>query len=48
MYVKDQFVSLGKFQLSDGLQIRLWEDKWLENQPLKLQFPFLFNIVWRK
>jgi len=46
--VKDQFLSLGYFRLKDGSQIRFWEDKWLGNEPLKLKYPALFNIVRRK
>jgi len=46
--VKDQFLSLGYFRLKDGSQIRFWEDKWFGNEPLKLKYPALFNIVRRK
>ena len=46
--VKDQFLSLGYFELKYGSHIRFWEDKWLGNEPLKLKYPTLFNIVRRK
>jgi hypothetical protein len=46
--VKDIFLSLGKFKLDNGTQIRFWEDKWLGSQPLKIQYPNLFNIVRKK
>jgi hypothetical protein len=46
--VKDIFLSLGKFKLDNGTQIRFWEDKWLDSQPLKIQYPNLFNIVRKK
>jgi len=46
--VKDIFLSLGKFKLDNGTQIRFWEDKWLGSQALKIQYPNLFNIVWKK
>ena len=46
--VKDQFLNLGRFKLVSGNQIRFWEDKWLRNPKLKVQFSNLFNIVRRK
>jgi hypothetical protein len=48
MKVKDQFLSLGSFKVNNGAQTRFWEDVWLGNQPLKLKFPSLFNVVRRK
>ena len=45
MGVNDNFLSLGRFLLKDGSQIRFWEDIWLGNHTLKSQFPSLFNIV---
>ena len=48
MGVKDKFLSLGRFSLKDGSQIRFWEDIWLGNRTLKSQFPSLFNIVRRR
>ena len=49
MSVKDQFLSLGCFNLQEGTQIRLWEDIVLGNQPLKSHYPSLYNIVqWQK
>ena len=46
--VKDIFLSLGKFKLGNGTQIRFWEDKWLGSQALKIQYLNLFNIVRKK
>ncbi|WVZ49766.1 hypothetical protein U9M48_001095 [Paspalum notatum var. saurae] len=48
MKVKDQFMDLSTFQVHNGLQIRFWEDKWLENFTLKEQYPSLFNIARKK
>ena len=48
MKVKDQFLSLGYFKVNTGSQTWFWEDVWRGNQPLKLKFPSLFNIVRRK
>ncbi|WVZ62616.1 hypothetical protein U9M48_012344, partial [Paspalum notatum var. saurae] len=48
MGVKEQFLTLGKFKLGSGNQVRFWEDKWLGNHKLSLQYPNLFNIVRHK
>ncbi|WVZ49016.1 LOW QUALITY PROTEIN: hypothetical protein U9M48_000398 [Paspalum notatum var. saurae] len=48
MGVKEQFLDLGKFILLSGNQIRFWDDKWLGNHKLSLQYPNLFNIVRHK
>jgi hypothetical protein len=48
MKVKDEFLSLGKFELGDGSQVRFWADVWITPHPLKLIFPALYNIVRRK
>ncbi|WVZ57602.1 hypothetical protein U9M48_007966 [Paspalum notatum var. saurae] len=48
MDVKQDFLSLGSFSVSDGTQVRFWEDTWCDNQPLKLLYPSLFNIVRKK
>jgi hypothetical protein len=46
--VKDSFFSIGSFILKDGKQIRLWEDTWLDRQPLMFKYASLYNIVCRK
>ena len=48
MKVKGKFLSLGKFDLDDGSQVRFWEDSWIRPRPLKSRFPVLYNIVRRK
>jgi len=48
MKVKWVFLSLGKFDLGDGSQVRFWEDSWIRPRPLKPLFPALYNIVRRK
>ena len=48
MKVKREFLSLGKFDLGDGSQVRFWEDSWIRPHPLKSLFPALYNIVRRK
>ncbi|WVZ96894.1 hypothetical protein U9M48_042474, partial [Paspalum notatum var. saurae] len=48
MDVKQEFLSLGSFAIGDGTQVRFWKDTWCGNQPLKLQYPSLFNIVRKK
>jgi hypothetical protein len=46
--VKEEFLSLGRFRLGDGSQVRFWEDAWITPRPLKSIFPTLYNIVRRK
>jgi hypothetical protein len=48
MKVKEEFLSLGKFDLGDGSQVRFWEDVWIRPRPLKSLFPALYNIVRKK
>jgi hypothetical protein len=48
MKIKDEFLSLGKFELGDDSQVRFWEDAWITPRPLKSIFPALYNIVRRK
>jgi len=48
MKVKEEFLSLGKFDLGDGSQVRFLEDSWIRPRPLKSLFPALYNIVRRK
>jgi hypothetical protein len=45
MKVKGEFLSLGKFDLGDGSEVRFWEDSWISSHPLKSIFPALYNIV---
>jgi hypothetical protein len=42
------FLTLGKFDLGDGSQLRFWEDSWITSQPLKPIFPEIYNIVKKK
>jgi hypothetical protein len=48
MKVKGEFLSLGKFDLGDGSQVRFLEDSWITSWPLKSIFPVLYNIVRKK
>ena len=48
MKFKREFLSLGKFDLGDGSQVRFWEDSWIRPRPLKSLFPALYNIVRKK
>jgi hypothetical protein len=41
--VKDTFLNLGGFQLNNGHNIRLWEDKWMGNFTLKQLYPSLLD-----
>jgi hypothetical protein len=46
--VKDSFLNLSRFQLSNGQNVRFWEDKWLDNRTLKELYPTLFAIIRKK
>jgi hypothetical protein len=48
MKVKEEFFSLGKFDLDDRSQVRFWEDSWIRPRPLNFFFPALYNIVRKK
>jgi hypothetical protein len=43
--VKKKVLDCGTFNIKDGSQIRLWEDKWVGRQPFKEQYPCLYNIT---
>jgi hypothetical protein len=48
MATKKFFFRYGTFSIKDGSQIRVWEDSWLGNSPLREQYPVLYSIVRRK
>ena len=48
MKVKDEFLSMGRFDLGDRSQVRFWEDSWITPHPLKTLFPALYNIMRKK
>lgn len=48
MKIKDQFLRYSSFQVKNEIQTRFWEDIWLEDYPLKGQYPLLYNVVRRK
>ena len=48
MRVKPEFLRWGKFKLGNGSAIRFCEDTWLGNEPLKNQYPALYNVVRKK
>jgi hypothetical protein len=48
MKVKDQFFARGSFRVRNGLEVRFWKDTWIEDKPLKLKYPSLYNIARRK
>ena len=45
---KTDFWKFETFIIKDGSQIRFWEDAWLGNSPLRVQYPQLYNIVRKK
>ena len=48
MKVKDEFFDRGSFTVGNGESTRFWEDTWLGDKPLAIQYPSLFNIAQRK
>jgi len=40
----NDFEERGRWEVGDGKEIRLWEDKWLDNVPLLHKLPRLFSI----
>jgi hypothetical protein len=45
MHIKDDVLSKGTFEVKDGTNTRFWEDTWVGDQPLKVRYPNLYNIV---
>ena len=48
MRVKAAFFNRTKFIVGDGNDTRFWEDTWLGDTPLALQYPSLYRIVQRR
>uniref|UniRef100_A0A453GLK2 Reverse transcriptase zinc-binding domain-containing protein n=1 Tax=Aegilops tauschii subsp. strangulata TaxID=200361 RepID=A0A453GLK2_AEGTS len=48
MRVKTTFFNRTKFIVGDGDNTRFWEDTWLGDTPLALQYPSLYCIVQRR
>jgi len=48
MRVKSVFFNRTKFILGNGTTTRFWEDTWLGESPLALQYPSLYRIVQRR
>ena len=46
--VKEVLFHKVKFIVGDGTTTRFWEDTWLGNTPLALQYPSLYHIAQRK
>jgi hypothetical protein len=45
MHIKDEVLSLDSFVIKDETKVRLREDTWIRDKPLKLQYPNLYNIA---
>jgi hypothetical protein len=45
MHIKDDVLCKGTFEVKDGTNTRFWEDTWVGDQPLKVKYPNLYNIV---
>jgi hypothetical protein len=45
---RDDFFKLGSYILGDGQDVRVWEDTWLCDSQLSVQYPSLYSIVNNK
>ena len=48
MLVKQEFFSRGSVVVGNGMGVRFWEDRWLGDNSLTIQYPSLYNIVSHK
>ena len=48
MRVKSAFFNRTKFIVGNSTTTRFWEDTWLGDTPLALQYPTLYRIVQRR
>src|SRR4051812_15242028 len=48
MRTKDLFFCRVIFLVGNGMSTRFWKDTWLEETPLAIQYPIIYNIVQRK
>ena len=48
MRVKAAFFNRTKFIVGNGNTTRFWEDTWLGETPLALQYPSMYRIVQRR
>ena len=45
MKVKQSLFNRMKFVIGNGSSTRFWEDTWLGETPLAIQYPYLYRIV---
>ena len=48
MRVKSAFLNRTKFVVRNGTSTRFWEDTWLGEAPLAIQYPSLYTIVQQR
>ena len=48
MRTKDLFLRRVKFLVGNGMSTRFWEDTWLGDTPLAVQYPTLYNLAQHK
>ena len=48
MRTEDMFFRRVQYLVGNGMSTRFWEDTWLGDTPLAVQYPTLYNIVQRK
>jgi hypothetical protein len=45
MHIKDEVLCLGSFVIKDGTNVRFWDDTWIIDKSLKIQYPNSYNIA---
>jgi hypothetical protein len=43
--LKDEVLAKGSFEIKDETNVRFWDNTWVGDKPLKVQYPNLYNIV---
>ena len=44
MYIKDEVLAKGSFDIKDENKTRFWDDTFVEDKSLKVKYPSLYNI----
>jgi len=45
MHIKDEVLGNGSFDIKDETNTRFWDDRWVGDKPLKVNYLSLYNIV---
>jgi len=39
MHIKDEVLTKGSFDIRDGTHTRFWDDTWVSDKPLRVNYP---------